>query len=103
MSDLNSNAGSGTIEKPDSAEVAALANSLNDEGYWSTPLRAVSNPYIGDGDVVAAPGDFSQTRVGDASDTSPHIAENPVLGISLGSYIQHMSALLQAVEVSSRP
>lgn len=103
VSDLNSNAGSNTIEKPGSEQVAELVSGLNDEGYWPTPLRAVSNPYTGDGDVVAAPGDFSQTRVGDASDTSPYVAENPALGISIGSFIQNMSALMQAVEVSSRP
>ena len=99
VSDLNSNAGAAAIEKPGQAAVANLVSSLNGEGYWPTPLRAVSNPYIGDGDVVAADGDFSQTRVGDASDTSPYIAEDPVLGISLGSYIQNMSALMQAVNI----
>lgn len=71
---------------------------MNAEGYWPTPLCAVSNPYIGDSSVIVAEGDFSQTRVGDASDTSPYIAENPVLGISLGSFIQNMSALMQVVE-----
>lgn len=103
VSDLNSNAGSESNEKPSSAQVGKLVDSLNEEGYWPTPLRAVSSPYIGDGSETAAPGDYSQTRVGDASDTSPHIAKNPVLGISIGSYIQNMSALLQAVEISSRP
>jgi hypothetical protein len=58
----------------------------------------VSNPCIGDGSETAAPGDYPRTRVGDTSDTSPYIAENPVPGISIGSYIQNMSALLQAVE-----
>ena len=100
VSDLNSNIGAAAIEKPSAAAVAALVESLNDEGYWPTPLRAVSNPYIGDGDVIVAEGDFSQTRVGDASDTSPYIAEDPVLGISIGSFIQNMSALMQAVETS---
>ena len=100
VSDLNSNAGAAAIEKPSQAAVAILVSSLNGEGYWPTPLRAVSNPYIGDGDAVAADGDFSQTRVGDASDTSPYIAEDPVLGISLGSFIQNMSALMQAVKVT---
>ena len=100
VSDLNSNIGAAAIEKPSPAAVAALVENLNDEGYWPTPLRAVSNPYIGDGDVIVADGDFSQTRVGDASDTSPYIAEDPVLGISIGSFIQNMSALMQAVEDS---
>jgi hypothetical protein len=96
---LNSNAGTAGIKTPSQVGVDNLIDSLNEEGYWPTPLRAVSNPYVGDGDVVVADGDFSQTRVGDASDTSPYIAEDPVLGISLGSFIQNMSALMQFVEV----
>ena len=100
VSDLNSNVGSVAIDKPAADQVASLLNGLNEEGYWPTPLRAVSNPYIGDGDVVVADGDFSQTRVGDASDTSPYISDNPVLGISLGSYIQNMSALMLAAETN---
>jgi hypothetical protein len=94
---LNSNAGSAAIEKPTPAQLRKLIDDLNDEGYWPTPLVAVSNIYVGDGDAVPAPGDFSETRVGDASDTSPYMTDNPVLGISLGSYIQNMSALMQAI------
>lgn len=97
VSDLNSNAGAQVIEAPGEAQVAELLESLNEEGYWPTPLRATSNPYIGDGSETPVEGDFSQARVGDASDTSPYIAEDPVLGISLGSYIQNMSVLMLAV------
>jgi len=102
VSDLNSNAGAAEIERPTESQIAELAEGLNDEGYWPTPLRAVSNRYIGDGDTEVAAGDYSQTRVGDASDTSPYVTDDPVLGISLGSYIQNMSALLQAVDGDRR-
>jgi len=98
VSDLNSNAGSAASEKPSPAQVRKLIDDLNDEGYWPTPLVAVSNVYRGDGDITPVAGDFSQTRVGDASDTSPYVTDNPVLGISLGSYIQNMSALLQGID-----
>jgi PelA/Pel-15E family pectate lyase len=97
VSDLNSNAGSAAIEAPSAAQVNKLLDELNSEGYWPTPLVAVSNVYSGDGDTVPAAGDYSQTRVGDASDTSPYVTDDPVLGISLGSYIQNMSALMQAL------
>jgi PelA/Pel-15E family pectate lyase len=97
VSDLNSNAGSAAIEAPSAAQVSKLLDELNSEGYWPTPLVAVSNVYSGDGDTVPAAGDYSQTRVGDASDTSPYVTDDPVLGISLGSYIQNMSALMQAL------
>lgn len=97
VSDLNASR-SDSAEPPTAAQIAKIIDSLNTEGYWPTPLRATSNPYIGDGDTIPAEGDFSQTRVGDASDTSPYIAENPVIGISISSFIENMSALLQAIE-----
>lgn len=100
VSDLNST-GPTTTERPTPSEIATIIGSLNDEGYWPTPLRAIANPYIGDGGAEVADGDFSQTRVGDASDTSPHIAENPVLGISISSFIENMSALILAIDTDA--
>ena len=97
VSDLNSPDEKST-DLPSRSEIRELVNSLNEEGYWPTALRAVSNPYIGDGDPTPAAGDFSQTRVGDASDTSPYIADDPAIGISIGSFIRNMSRLLQAAE-----
>jgi PelA/Pel-15E family pectate lyase len=102
VSDLNST-GAVTAAKSTPARIAELVESLNDEGYWPTPLRAVANPYTGDGDATPADGDFSQTRVGDSSDTSPYVAEDPVLGISISSFIENMGALMQTVEVSPQP
>jgi hypothetical protein len=65
VSDLNSNVGSGNVERPTSQRVQELISTLNAEGYWPTPLTATSNPYIGDGSATPAPGDFAQTLVGD--------------------------------------
>lgn len=98
VSDLNSNAGSGATERPTSQRVQELITTLNAEGYWPTPLTATSNPYIGDGSLAPASGDFSQTLVGDASDTSPHTTDHPVIGISTGTFIQNMSALLLSID-----
>ena len=78
-------------------ELLALIASLNAEGWWPTELKATSNPYIGDGSPTPAPGDFSQTRVGDATDTSPYITETPKIGISTGTYIENMAALIKYV------
>lgn len=97
VSDLNSNAGSGAMQTPTPERVRELIATLNAEGYWPTPLTATSNPYIGDGSPTPAPGDFSETRVGDATDTSPYIAQTPVTGVSTGAFIQNMSALLLSV------
>ena len=98
VSDLNSNVGSGAVERPSSQRVQELISTLNAEGYWPTPLTATSNPYIGDGSPTPAPGDFAQTLVGDASDTSPHTTDRPVTGISTGAFIQNMSALLLSID-----
>jgi hypothetical protein len=77
--------------------LAALVAGLNDRGYWPTPLRAVSNPYIGDGSPEVAPGEFRITRVGDTSDTSPYITDFPVMGVSTGTFIRNMGVLIEAV------
>lgn len=98
VSDMNSNVGSGEIERPNAERVAELLATLNAEGYWPTPLAATSNPYIGEPPAAASPGDFSGTLVGDRWDTSPFITQNPVTGISTGAFIQNMSALLLAVD-----
>ncbi|HRE43908.1 MAG TPA: pectate lyase [Terricaulis sp.] len=98
VSDMNSNVGAGALERPAAERVAELIATLNAEGYWPTPLSATSNPYIGEPPAQATPGDFGGTLVGDQWDTSPHITQNPVTGISTGAFIQNMSALLLAVD-----
>ncbi len=103
VSDLNSNNGNTTIEVPDEARIAELVNSLNAEGYWPTPLAATSYPYIGPGPETVPPGDYSQTLVGDRSDTSPFIARNPESGISTAAFIRNMSTLLLALEREPAP
>lgn len=82
---------------PTPETLAALVAGLNDRGYWPTPLRAVSNPYIGDGSPEVAPGEFRITRVGDTSDTSPYITDFPVMGVSTGTFIRNMGVLIEAV------
>lgn len=57
-------------------------------------------PYRNDGLANPPVGDFYTTRVGDDSDTSPFIAEIPVVGISTGTYIEHMSRLIEALRAS---
>lgn len=95
---MNSNVGEGALSRPAVERVAELVGTLNGEGYWPTPLTATSNPYIGPPPAAASPGDFGQTLVGDAYDTSPFITQNPVTGISTGAFIQNMSALLLSVD-----
>lgn len=82
-----------------SEAVAKLIGGLNARGYWPTPLKAVSNPYIGPGPTQVAPGEFRLTRVGDASDTSPYITDFPVMGVSTGEYIKNVGTLIEALMV----
>lgn len=91
-SDLNAQ----TAAEPDD-----IVRTLNEDGWWPTPLRATSNPYRGDGPSEPAPGDFRSTHVGDATDTSPYTTDTPVIGISTATYIANMSRLIQAL-VSDR-
>lgn len=77
--------------------VAEIVQGLNDRGYWPTPLVAISHPYRGRGPDTPVEGDFGGTRVGDYSDTSPYLVEDPVIGISTGTYIRNMATLIQAL------
>jgi hypothetical protein len=87
-SDLNA-AGGGTTPE--------IIRSLNAEGWWPTPLRATSNPYVGPGPATPPPGDFRTTHVGDSSDTSPYTTDRPVTGISTATYIANMARLIRAL------
>jgi len=97
VSDLNSDAGHAPFTVPDAAHVGALVAGLDAEGRWLTPLTATSHPYSGPGPETPVPGDYSETRVGDKSDTSPYLTDTPETGISTGRFIQNMSALMQYV------
>jgi hypothetical protein len=88
-SDLNTASGT---RSPDT-----LVKSLNVAGWWPTELKATSNPYAGDGAPTPAPGDFSRTKVGDATDTSPYETDHPAVGISTGTYIENMKVLIAAL------
>ncbi len=94
VSDLNSDAASAAEKQSDAAKVKEVVGALNAEGWWPSELRAVSNPYVGPGNKTPEPGDFSQTRVGDRTDTSPYITDTPAIGISTGLFVQNMATLL---------
>lgn len=77
-------------------DVGGIIASLTAEGAWMVPLGTTSNPYAGDGPATAAPGDFSQTHVGDKTDTSPY-PDAAITGISVEAYIRNMAALIAAL------
>lgn len=81
------------------AEALKLISELNDRGYWPTPIRTISNPYIGDGNPnEVTPGNYVSTNVGDKYDTSPYPATNPEMGISTTSYINNMFSLAKYID-----
>ena len=77
VSDMTSNVGAGAVARPTPERARELIATLNADGYWPTPLAATSQPYAGERPAAPAPGDFSQTLVGDRYDTSPYIAPEP--------------------------
>jgi hypothetical protein len=94
--DLTSDLGNPSVSNPDENRVRELLETLTDDGSWPTRLAESSYRYTGDPPPRVATGDFSETQVGDKSDTSPFLVSNPQLGISTGTFIRNMSELMQA-------
>jgi PelA/Pel-15E family pectate lyase len=76
--------------------IATVLSTLNEQGFWLAPLGYNSHPYKGDGSKTPAPGDFSQTYVGDETDTSPY-PDDKLMGISIAAYIRNMGVLIRAL------
>jgi PelA/Pel-15E family pectate lyase len=98
FSDLNFRA---QINKQSSSlmdSATQLIQSLNQQGYWPTPLYYTTNPYIGEPSKAIANNEYANTMVGDKWDTSPYPTENPVMGISTATYIKNMGVLIESLE-----
>lgn len=85
------------VEPSGGPTVAETLSSLNREGYWPGRLGYNSHPFTRHGTREVAPGDFSQTYVGDETDTSP-FPDEKLVGISTAAYIRHMSVLIRALD-----
>lgn len=98
FSDLNFRA---QINKESSSlmdSATQLIQSLNQQGYWPTPLYYTTNPYIGEPPKAMVDNQYANTMVGDKWDTSPYPTENPVMGISTATYIKNMGVLIESLE-----
>lgn len=95
VSDLNTRALVSVAGGDLAEDVMRVQAGLNEQGYWPTPLRYMTNPYLGPGPAKPVAGNFSDTMVGDNWDTSPYPVDNPPLGISTGAYIKNMSTLIE--------
>jgi PelA/Pel-15E family pectate lyase len=80
--------------------VERLARELDDAGYWPTRLERISHPYRGPSPREVAPGDFSETEVGDAYDTSPYRSDDAPLGISTRAFVKNLFALVRYVDAT---
>jgi PelA/Pel-15E family pectate lyase len=80
-------------------DAAKVVADLNAQGYWLAPLGYNSHPYKGDGSKAPQPGDFSQTHVGDDTDTSPY-PDPKLMGISIDAYVRNMGILIKALDSS---
>ena len=83
----------------DNVTIASVVGSLNADGYWLAPLGYNSNRYKADGSKAPRPGDFSQTYVGDDTDTSPY-PDPKLMGISIEAYVRNMGILIKALDSS---
>ncbi len=77
-------------------DIGKVIASLDDRGRWLGPLGMNSHPFRADGPRGPVPGDFSQTYVGDESDTSPY-PDKTIIGISTEIYIRNMSVLIRGL------
>ena len=85
-----------TLGASDPSAAAGAVASLDAQGSWLVPLGTNSHPYRGDGSRERGAGDFSQTHVGDETDTSPY-PDGTLKGISIDAYIRNMGALIRAL------
>jgi hypothetical protein len=85
------------VETSGGPAVREVIASLTPEGYWLAPLGYNSHPFTRQSSAAPVAGSFSQTHVGDDTDTSPY--PDPALrGISTAAYIRNMSVLIRALE-----
>jgi PelA/Pel-15E family pectate lyase len=103
-SPLRAGAGTTQLERffvaPRGGELVAAdaVSGLNEQGYWPARLGSTSHRFTRHGSPEPAPGDFSQSHVGDDTDTSP-FPDDAVVGITTTAYVRHMAVLLRAVDV----
>lgn len=101
VSDLNFRAQKTTTGKNLEEQAELLVTTLNQQGYWPTPLYYTTNPYKGTAPMLKPNSDYAVTMVGDEWDTSPYPVNKPVMGISTGAYIKNMGVLIQYLQQQS--
>ena len=76
-----------------------LIGEMTEEGYWLTLQQQTSNPYKPCTDTTPSKTrDYTSTFVGDEFDTSPYTDKDPVLCISVRTYIDNMARMIQYLD-----
>jgi PelA/Pel-15E family pectate lyase len=88
-----------TLAPGAAGDPAGVIAQLNAQGYWLAPLGYNSHPYKGDGSKAPVAGDYSQTYVGDETDTSPY-PDDKLMGISIDAYVRNMGVLIRSLDAS---
>jgi hypothetical protein len=88
------------VESSSGADAGQVIASLTAAGYWLAPLGNNSHPFTRQSTATRVAGDFSQTHVGDETDTSPY-PDDTLRGISTAAYIRNMSVLIRALAACS--
>ncbi len=85
------------LTRPAPSAVAEVLKGLDERGRWVTLLANTSHRYTRDGDPRPIEGGFSQTFVGDETDTSPYPDPSPAMGISTDVFVRNMGVLIRAL------
>jgi len=83
---------------PNDTMVNRILKSLDKEGRWLIKHGMTSHPYIGDGVNMELTNEFSNSYVGDETDTSPFMDTSDALYISTGVYVRNMKMLINFIE-----
>jgi len=82
------------ITPPDIKKVNEVLKSLDEQNRWLETHVMISNPYAGDGKKSELTDKYSQTYVGDETDTSPFRDDSDQQYISTSKYIENMKLLI---------
>ncbi|MFI1773594.1 pectate lyase [Thalassobellus citreus] len=88
--------------KVNETKITEIINALDNQNRWLTTKAYISNPYIGDGVKTELTNDYSTTRVGDETDTSPFRNKTNQKYISTGNYIKNMKFLINYLNATNQ-
>jgi hypothetical protein len=85
------------VEASGGTTLSEVLAGLNQQGYWLAPLGYNSHPFTRNGSAEKAAGDYSQTYVGDETDTSPY-PDEALRGISTAAFVRNVSVLIRSLD-----